>query len=60
MIIRNFQNTDAGAIRTIRYPHLSEQEIQYLIAEWNQKQFNGRYFEMFAIISGEAMRTDNT
>ena len=55
MMIRNFQNTDAGAIRAIRYPHLSEREIQYLIAEWNQKQFNGRYFEMFAIISGEAI-----
>lgn len=53
IIIRDFVKTDAPTLQEIKYSHLSVEQIETLICEWNQKQVNGKYFEMFAIVFDE-------
>ena len=53
IILRNFTKADALALQRIRHSNLSIEQIEALVGEWNQKQVNGKYFEMFAILSDE-------
>ena len=51
--LRSFQKEDALLLHQRKYGDLSLEQIQNLIFEWNQKQVNGQYFEMFAIVCEE-------
>lgn len=53
IVLRNFTKADALALQKINHPNLSIEQIEALIYEWNQKQVNNKYFEMFAIIFDE-------
>ena len=53
VILRNFIKDDALNLQKSRYPDLSIEQIENLICEWNQKQVNDKYFEMFAILFDE-------
>ena len=35
------------------YSDLSAEQVEALICDWEKKQFNGKYFEMYAIVSDE-------
>ena len=48
--LRNFILDDAVHLQKNKHPNLSVQEVEQLICEWNQKHWNGKYFEMFAIL----------
>jgi len=48
--LRNFAPEDAKLLQRTQCPDLSLQEVEHLICEWNQKQLNGKYFEMFAVL----------
>lgn len=50
--LRNFCRSDASNLKTVGYSNLTVAETEDLISEWNKKSLNDRYFEMFAIISG--------
>lgn len=51
VFLRNFDKDDALILQKVKYSNLSALQIEDLICEWNQKQVNSKYFEMFAIIS---------
>ncbi|MGM9624656.1 MAG: GNAT family N-acetyltransferase [Eubacteriales bacterium] len=52
--LRNFHKNDTAHLQHINgYSDLSTEQIENLIASWNQKQYNDRFFEMFAIVSGD-------
>ncbi len=53
IILRNFVKGDALALQKINYSNLSVEQIETLIHEWNLRQVNNKYFEMFAIIFDE-------
>ncbi|MCH5165420.1 MAG: GNAT family N-acetyltransferase [Clostridiales bacterium] len=48
--LRNFNIADAFVLRQQKFHNLSIQEIQNMICDWNKHEFQGRYFEMFAIV----------
>jgi len=50
--LRNFVKEDALTLQK-SYSHLSVEQTENLICEWNQKRFNDRYFEMFAVLFSE-------
>ncbi len=52
IVLRNFRKDDAVKLNEIGYSNITVSEIEDLISEWNKKSLNDRYFEMFAIISG--------
>ena len=49
--LRNFDKSYALILQKTSYLKLSVKEIENLISEWNQKQVNSKYFEMFAVLS---------
>lgn len=49
MILRNFSNTDIEELQKHGYSKLSKIELETLIKTWNGKEYNGNYFEMFAL-----------
>lgn len=49
--LRRFAIEDAPYLQE-RYSSLSREQIEKMICEWNSGQFDGKYFEMLAIISG--------
>ncbi len=53
IVLRNFTKTDALALQKLNHSHLSVEQVETLICEWNQKHVNGKYFEMFAIVFDE-------
>ena len=50
IVLRNFTKADALALQRINHSNLAIEQIEALIHEWNLKQVNNKYFEMFAII----------
>lgn len=52
VILRHFEYKDVKSIRDNLYPDLSENDVRGLITEWNSCIYQGRYFEMFAVESG--------
>ena len=50
--LRHFTREDAGPVHAALYPDMPESDIADLIAEWNAGVFQGRYFGMFAVVSG--------
>ena len=51
--LTNFKKEDASELQQYGYLDLSTAQVEALICDWNKKQFNGKYFEMFAIVSDE-------
>lgn len=47
--LRNFQNEDANILKQYKHSNMSIKEIQDMIGDWNKLEFNGKYFEMFAV-----------
>jgi len=47
--IRNFQEQDCFVLQQYKYQNKSIAEVKEMIAQWNTKQYDGKYFEMFAI-----------
>lgn len=53
IFLRNFKKEDASELREYGYSDLSTEQVEALICDWNKKQINGKYFEMYAIVSDE-------
>lgn len=53
ILLRNLKKEDASQLQEYRYSDLSTEQIEVLICNWNKKQFNDKYFEMFAIVSDD-------
>ena len=52
--LRNFRKNDIVLLQQISgYSDLSAAQIETLMDSWNQKQFNSRFFEMYAIVSDD-------
>lgn len=51
--LRNIKKEDTSGLKECGYSDLSEEQVVALICDWSKKQFNGKYFEMFAIVSDE-------
>ena len=48
--LRNFERSDAPALRAASYPEKSVTEVENLINEWSVQQFNGKYSEKLAVL----------
>ena len=48
--LRRFATEDAPSLQE-RYSNFSREQIEEMIHEWNSGRFDGKYFEMLAIIS---------
>lgn len=53
--LRNFRDSDAEMFREKHSKHRSIDEIRDLFRKWNEKEYKGKYFEMFAIVKNEEM-----
>ena len=50
MQLRNFEKQDASILSDKMYGNLSNEQIEDMIRQWNTKQYDGKYFEMFAVV----------
>ena len=50
--LRHFAPEDAESVRSRLYPDMTLEQIREMIAEWNTGSYQGRYFEMFAVLAG--------
>lgn len=50
MLLRSFTSDDWVVIQQYQYPNFSRFEIEKMISNWNLKEYDGKYFEMFAIV----------
>jgi len=53
IVLRNFKKEDASELQKYEFPNLTTEQVEALICDWDRKQFNGKYFEMYAIVSNE-------
>lgn len=53
IILRNFVDDDAVTFQEKHSKHLSIEEIRDMFRKWNKKEYEGKYFEMFAIVKDE-------
>ncbi|MBO4979005.1 MAG: GNAT family N-acetyltransferase [Clostridia bacterium] len=53
IFLRNIKKEDASELREHGYSNLSTEQVEALICDWDKKQFNGKYFEMYAIVYNE-------
>ena len=53
IFLRNLKIEDASELQKYGYSGMSVEQVEALICDWGQKQFDGKYFEMFSIISDE-------
>ena len=51
--LRNFTQADAETVQRLCYKHKSLDDINKMFAQWNEKEYEGRYFEMFAVVSNQ-------
>lgn len=50
IVLRNFVDDDAATFQEKHSKHLSIEEIRDMFRKWNVKEYEGKYFEMFAIV----------
>ena len=50
--LRNFEKADAAILQRFQSPDMSLEDIRNMISGWNTFEFQGKYFEMFAVING--------
>ncbi len=55
MTLRNFTESDALVLQRAIHPDMPTEQIKELIAAWNRKEVNNRYFEMFAVLKEETV-----
>ena len=48
--LRNFTDNDALEFQKKQNANMSLDEIKTMFAKWEEKEFSGKYYEMFAII----------
>lgn len=53
--LRHFTPADAQALLESQYSSLTIEQAQDMIADWNQLTFQGKYFEVFAILRDETI-----
>ena len=53
VFLRRFHPEDAELVQRLMYPDMTVNEAERLIAEWEKPEFEGRYFELLAVIYGE-------
>lgn len=51
--IRLFADNDVDTLQTNLYPDMSAEEIRDMVREWNSGSYQGKRFEMFAVLRGE-------
>ncbi|MBR3059159.1 MAG: GNAT family N-acetyltransferase [Oscillospiraceae bacterium] len=51
--IRLFADNDVDTLQTNLYPDRSAEEIRDMVREWNSGSYQGKRFEMFAVLRGE-------
>lgn len=51
--IRNFTEYDVMTLKQLQYTNLEESEIIDIIRKWETKEYQGKYFEMFAVVDNE-------
>ncbi len=51
ILLRNIKKEDASELQEYGFSDLSAEQVETLICDWDKKQFNGKYFEMYAIVS---------
>ncbi len=49
--LRHFSMEDAGSVHDGLYPDMKESDIMKMLTEWNSCLYQGRYAEMFAVLS---------
>lgn len=52
ILLRNFTESDAIEFHQKQSANISLDEVKKLIVKWNEKEFAGKYFEMFAVVKG--------
>ena len=53
VLLRNFKKEDALELQEHGHWNLTTEQTEALIYDWNQKQFDGKYFEMYANVADE-------
>ena len=53
--LRHFTPADAQVLLESQYSDMSLEQAQDMIADWNQLTFQGRYFEVFAILQDKTI-----
>ena len=53
IILRNFLDGDVTIVQGKHSKHLSVDQIKDLFRQWNKKEYEDKYFEMFAIVKDE-------
>ena len=53
IILRNFLDGDVTIFQGKHSQHLSVDQIMDLFRQWNKKEYEDKYFEMFAIVKDE-------
>ena len=51
--IRRFLDSDIDTVRADLYPYLSMEEIRLMVQAWNSGSYQGKRFEMFAVLNGK-------
>ena len=47
--LRNFTTDDVETLRQLHYCDMSAPDVSQMICDWNRFEYQGRYFEMFAV-----------
>lgn len=53
--LRNFNKNDIYFLQDLKYGDMSHNEIEKMIEDWNTKEYDGKYFEMFAVVSDDTI-----
>ena len=53
VLLRHFTNDDAEVFQQKQRINISLDEIKAMFAKWEEKEYGGKYFEMFAVIKDE-------
>ena len=51
--LRHFSETDAAFLRRTLHNDMTEEDFRDTIISWNTFEFQGRYFEMFAVVNDD-------
>lgn len=55
IVLRHFTASDIPILQKYRCPNWNIQEIQEMMEQWNRKEYEGKYFEMFAVTAGQGV-----
>lgn len=53
--IRHFTDKDAYTLRMSQFPDMTDEETLNLVHDWNSFSYQGKYFEIFAVLSGKTI-----